>query len=197
MRRRFLPHPAAALVAVLLAFSGAARPEELAGIFMPDRLEVEGRNLLLNGLGLREATIFKVDVYVAGLYLERKTSDPEDILALTQALQIKMKFLRSVSRKDIVEAWDEGFEKHAGVDRRFYRDGLQSLDGWMSDMSKGDTMTYTYLAHEATLRVEVNDEIQGLIPGPEFTRSFLRVWIGPNVTWNKLKRGLLGAQLAK
>ena len=37
----------------------------------------------LNGLGLRTATMLKVKVYVIGLYLENKSSDPQAIIALS------------------------------------------------------------------------------------------------------------------
>jgi len=49
---------------------------ELAGVTFPDQISVDSRTLLLNGMGLREATILKVDVYVAALYLERNRPTP-------------------------------------------------------------------------------------------------------------------------
>ncbi len=180
------------LVVASLALASAAPARELAGVVMPEQIEVDGRTLVLNGLGLREATVFKVDVYVAGLYLEEKTTDPGAILELTQALQIRMEFLRRVGRKAIVETWDESFEKHAGEEPASYRDGLRKLDRFMSDMSRGDTMIYSYFPDREAFRVEIRDEARGFIPGAAFARAFLRVWIGPHVGWNKLKRGLLG-----
>ena len=180
------------LVLAGLALTSVAPGRELAGVVMPEQIEVEGRTLVLNGLGLREATVFKVDVYVAGLYLEEKTTDPDAILELTQALQIRMEFLRHVGRNAIVETWDESFDKHAEEEPASYRDGLRKLDRFMSDMSRGDTMIYTYFPEREALRVEIRDEARGLIPGAAFARAFLRVWIGPRVGWEKLKCGLLG-----
>jgi len=45
----------------------------LAGVTLPDTVNVGNTRLLLNGLGLR--TKFMVKVYVAGLYLAQKSSD--------------------------------------------------------------------------------------------------------------------------
>src|SRR5207247_9289332 len=68
----------AVAVLSLLTLSLAARASagELAGVTLPDRIQVDSRTLVLNGMGLREATFLKVDVYVAGLYLETTSSDP-------------------------------------------------------------------------------------------------------------------------
>ena len=98
-----------ALVAGSSPFAG-----ELAGVSLPDRITVEGKTLVLNGMGLREATFLKVDVYVAGLYLESKTSDPEAILGTRQVRRLVLKFVRNVSRGQMVRAWGEGFEKSSG-----------------------------------------------------------------------------------
>jgi hypothetical protein len=50
----------------------------LAGVTLPDTAQVGSTPLVLNGLGLR--TKFGVKVYVAGLYLAQKSSDPNAII---------------------------------------------------------------------------------------------------------------------
>ncbi len=49
---------------VFLSFSVSA--VELGGIEMPDSLQVDGQELLLNGAGIRSKFVF--DLYVIGLY---------------------------------------------------------------------------------------------------------------------------------
>ena len=63
------------LALLLMAVSQPLLARECQGVNLPDQLQVSGKTLQLNGLGLREATIFKVRVYVAGLYLEQKSTD--------------------------------------------------------------------------------------------------------------------------
>src|SRR3989337_2459246 len=63
---------------------------------MPDQATVEGKTLVLNGMGLREATFLKVAVYVAGLYLESKSADANAILGSSQVKRISMHFVRDV-----------------------------------------------------------------------------------------------------
>ena len=56
------------LMLIMTAMSSSAM--EMNNIEFPNAITVNGVDLVLNGLGKREATIFNVDVYVAALYLE-------------------------------------------------------------------------------------------------------------------------------
>ena len=75
MKRILLP----ALIAAALA-AGVAQGKECKGVNFPDQAQVEGTNLTLNGLGLRQATAFKVNVYVAALYVAKTSSDANALL---------------------------------------------------------------------------------------------------------------------
>ncbi|WP_419582428.1 chalcone isomerase family protein, partial [Thiolapillus sp.] len=50
----------------------------LEGVDLPEQVPVEGRNLVLNGAGIREKFFF--DIYVAALYLPARMSDAARIL---------------------------------------------------------------------------------------------------------------------
>ena len=60
----------AMLLAVALGLATAASAVEVAGVAVPDKAQVAGRELVLNGAGLRKRAIFKV--YVGSLYLPKK-----------------------------------------------------------------------------------------------------------------------------
>ena len=71
------------LLALAFIPSGAAQPAiaaELDGVTMPDLLQVAGTPLRLNGMGLRTYPLFRIHIYVAGLYLQhrdqRRARDP-------------------------------------------------------------------------------------------------------------------------
>jgi Chalcone isomerase-like len=84
---------------------------ELAGATLPDTLKSGDLTLKLNGLGLRKKSMFKV--YVGGLYLELPTKDAGAILATDQAKAIRMHFLRDLTKVQLVEALQAGFEANA------------------------------------------------------------------------------------
>ena len=179
-----------ALVAVVLAFSVMAG--ELAGISMPDEIDVDGKKLVLNGLGLREASMLKVDVYVAGLYLERKSSDADAVIESDDEVKrIRMEFVRKVKQKSIIKAWDEGFEKNAGAKGDALAERLATLNSYMIDFASGDTMTFTYLPATG-VEVEVNGTSRGRIEGADFARVLWSIWLGPEPPNPGIKTGMLG-----
>jgi hypothetical protein len=177
------------LAGALVAWPAAAG--ELAGVTLPDQATVAGKTLVLNGLGLREATAFMVDVYVAGLYLEAKSSDPATILETGQTKQLVMKFVRSVGKEKLAEAWSEGFEKNAGDKAAAVADGLAKLNAAMADVKKGDVVSLTYLPDAGTT-VTVKGKDAVTIPGADFQRVLFSIWLGANPPNIPLREGLLG-----
>jgi len=177
------------LLVVLLVAPAAAG--ELAGVVLPDTIQIDGRPLVLNGMGLREATFLKVDVYVAGLYLEAKSSDASGIIRSEQTKRIVMTFVRAVSRKDLVKAWDESFRETGGASFATLKDRVATLDSWMTDVPKGAVMTFTFRPG-AGVSVEIQGTAKGVLPGSDFGQALFGVWLGASPPSAELKDGLLG-----
>ena len=180
---------------VVLAFTLMTLPAfagEKGGVQMPDNIQVEGKALVLNGMGIREATILNIDVYVAGLYLESKSQDSSAILGSTQTKRLVLKFVREVERGDITKAWNEGFERNSSDSLPALQDRINTLNSWMAAMAVGDSMQFTY-AQGKGLEVVVKGATKGTIPGDDFARAFLAIWLRkpPN---KGLKAGLLGKE---
>ena len=177
------------LLAVVLVLPATAG--QLEGVKLPDQVTVSGRTLVLNGLGLREATVLMVNVYVAGLYLEAKSSDPAAILEPAQPKQIVMKFVRSVGKEKLAEAFTEGFDKNAGDGRAAVASGLATLNAAMTDVKKEDVIALTYLP-DSGVTVSVKGKDAAVIPGSEFQRVLFSIWLGANPPNVSLREGLLG-----
>jgi hypothetical protein len=164
---------------------------KLAGVTLPDQVEVGGRTFVLNGMGLREATVLMVDVYVAGLYVEKKSSDPAVLLGADQPKQLVMRFVRSVGKEKLTEAWTEGFDKNAGDKRQALSAGLTALNGAMTDVKKEDRIVLTYLPGSG-VAVSVRGKDAAVIPGDDFQRVLFSIWLGPHAPNVSLHDGLLG-----
>lgn len=177
---------AAALLAVGTTYAGT-----LEGVTLPDSQEVGGHTLVLNGMGLREATFLRVDVYVAGLYVPTKTAEPETILATTEPKRLVMSFVRTVGKGKLTGAWTEGFEKNAGDASAEIAPGLAALNAAMVDVRKGDTIVLTYLPDAGTT-VTVKGKDAATIPGKAFQRVLFSIWVGPHPPNVGLREGLLG-----
>lgn len=170
---------------------GSAHAGKLGGVSMPDTLQVGGQQLSLNGMGLREATWLDVDVYVAGLYVENVSSNPAELVAADQPKVLILKFVRDVDRGDIVKAWNDGFAGNATVPIARLKPQIDQLNGWMTDLKKGDTLAFNYMPGRG-VAVEINGKRKGVIEDAEFARSLYSIWLGPKPPNAGLKRGLLG-----
>ena len=165
---------------------------ELAGVSLPEQTTVEDSTLVLNGMGMREATWLRIKVYVAGLYLDAKSSDAGAILDADLPKRIVLVFVRSVGRKRIIREWDESIEANVGEVSAALLDRIATLQAWMPDtVGKGDEMTLTYLPGKGTV-VEIKGELMGTIPGADFARALFAVWLGARPPNQTLKAGLLG-----
>jgi hypothetical protein len=189
--KNLLMAPALSLAIVLnLIVLSPVQAVEIKGVVLPEQVKVLGNGLNLNGTGVRQVTIFHVDVYAAGLYLQKLSHDPEEIVKSTAPKSLEMVFLRGVDAKDIAKAWDEGFEKNCIGECESLKPGVAQLKTFMADMKKGDRMAYNFLSDR--VEVMVRGKVVGTIDGPEFSRNMLRIWLGKSPPNESLKKGLLG-----
>ena len=177
----------------LLYLSGSnAAAAEISGVKLPDQVTLEGKTLKLNGTGLRQATILKVNVYAAGLYLQSPSGDGEAIANSDQPKSIEMVFMREVSAKQMADAFQEGFEKNCVADCAKLKPDISKLQGLMKDMKKGDTMAYHFLTD--VVEVTIRGQKAGTVGDKAFSHQLIRCWIGKNPPNSGLKEGLLGSR---
>ena len=185
LRNRVL---ASALLLALAATLPTAAAE-LAGVSLPDTATVAGQTLQLNGLGLRKKLFIKV--YVAGLYLPKKSGDADAILAADQPRRLVMHFLYDVDTGKICEAWDEGLANNRPDAGDAVKAQFADLCGMMEDFEKGDRMAFTYDPAAGTT-VEVKGKAKGTLAGKAFADAIFSTWIGPEPPSGDFKEGLLG-----
>jgi hypothetical protein len=188
MQRTALVMLVGMLVALGVETAGA---KECHGINVPEQAQVQASTLMLNGLGLRQATMFKVNVYVAALYVAQKSTDANAVLAANTPKKLVLHFVRDVDSADLKKAWDEGFEHNAEEQLPALKTRIEQLKGWMADMQSGQQLAFTHKPG-AGIEVEVNGAVQGTVEGDDFARAFLAIWLGANPPNPDLKAGLLG-----
>ena len=181
---------ATTLLSLCLTFAEAPAAT-LAGVTLPNKIEVNQQSLVLNGLGLREATVFKVDVYVAGLYLEAKSNDAAGIVQSPQTKRLTLHFLRNVSADKLRAACRDGFQANA-VNVEYFENEIDTFQACLQDVSEGDVMSFTI--HQDNVEIRLDGEPRGTIHGREFAQAFLAIWLGNAPPNPKLKSGLLGAE---
>jgi len=182
---------AASAAAALLLLAAPASARECEDVKMPDSVTVGETKLVLNGMGVREATVFNVNVYVAGLYVEKKSPTAADHLSATGPRRLVLHFVRDVDKSDIAEAYNESFQKlgKAGT----FKAEIAKLIGYMPEAKDGAVWTFTYEPGKG-LEIKIGGTVKGTIEGEEFFKTFLGIWLGPKPPNSGLKVGLLGGK---
>ena len=189
MKRLFV----AVLLSSMLAASQAA---EVAGVKLEDKLRLApgGPELVLNGAGIRTRVFFKV--YVAGLYLAEKKGATNDVLALPGPKRVSMTLLRDLGAQQLSEALVEGIRNNSSAAEQEALKGrideLVAVMNAIGEARTGDRIQLDFLPDSGT-RVVLNGEPRGKpIPGEDFYRALLRIWLGDKPVDGDLKQGLLG-----
>lgn len=187
-----LVRPGLWTLALLMGGRGVAPGAEISGVRLPEQVTLQGKTLKLNGTGLRQATILKINVYAAGLYLEKSSGDGEAIANSDQTKSIEMVFMRDVSAKQMADAFQEGFDKNCVAGCAELKPDISKLQGLMKDLKKGDSMAFHFLAD--SVEVLIRGQKAGSIGDKAFSLQLIRCWIGKNPPNAGLKEGFLGSK---
>lgn len=188
------------ILACLLVFSasGAAwsstATTEVAGVRLPDRVNVAGRDLVLNGAGLRK--ILFMDLYVAALYLPERRHDTRDILNRDIPRSFQLTLLRDISTQQNLDVLKDGLIANNSPDEiDAIQQEVNNFLGYIKGLREVSAGTVIHLNYGPGLgtRVSVNGRFLGTIPGEAFNRAMLRIWLGNDPAEGNLKRALLGA----
>lgn len=179
------------LLATVCFGSGTALGKACNGVDFPDQVQVDGATLSLNGLGLRQATFLKVNVYVAALYAAKPSKDPGVLLGSGAPTELVLRFVRDVGADDLRKAWSEGFEKNSGQMLPALKERIGTLNGWLGDVKTGQRLVFIHRPG-AGVTVEVNGTMKGTIKGDDFAKALLSIWIGADPPNPEIKSGLLG-----
>jgi hypothetical protein len=174
------------LVSLVLAINLSAAT--LDGIQFPDKVNVNGVELVLNGIGIRKATILKIKVYYGALYLDSKSKDPAAFLASSSFKQIVMHFVRDVDAKKLRNGFVEGMEA-ANKDHEKFKANLDILNSLIVDVVKDDLIIFNFLP--AGVVATVKGKVSEKIGNAEFSKALLNIWF-TNPRDENLKTGLLG-----
>lgn len=179
-----------ALCGLLLA--GPGRAASISGLSLPDTYPLAGQTLVLNGLGIRTLTIFKVKVYLAGLYVAQRSRDARAILASPGPKVVLMQFLHKASKEDVEKQYREGEAKNCGHGECNPSDkgDFERLIALTPGAAVGDTLAY--VCTQRGLRVLFNNKPVADIANPDLATRILAGFIGNNPPSEDLKARLLG-----
>ena len=180
----------ACLTGFLAVFASVASAATYDDVTVPDRQVVEGTNLLLNGIGLRTASIFNIHVYVAALYVEHPSIDPEAILRSPERKILALHFVHDVEADVARQAWLEGFNRTCQAPCRLPQPELARFLASVRSVHHGDVATFVF--GQDGVAVLLNKQPIGKVSDPNFVQVILAMFIGPAPASERLKQELLG-----
>ena len=130
----------------------------LADAEMPAVVSTEGKVLALNGTGV--GTKILVHVYLIGLYLEKKTTDPRTAITSDETKRIALVMLRNVSRQQFVSAVKKGMVHNSNVPIPTLRSRLDRLERALPALEKGNLLDFTYVPGAGTVVRWAEGEIE-------------------------------------
>jgi len=180
-------------VGILIALVPGSEALEIEGVELPNTLKAGKTELVLNGAGVR--TKFMMDMYVAGLYLEKKSHDAEKIIQADEPMAIRLHITsKLISSKKMVSATEAGFVTATEGNTAPIQ---KKIDSFISVFKKGIQRNDVYdLVYIPGTGVEAgkNGTILETIPGIEFKQALFGIWLckNPSHKCPGLKSGMLG-----
>ena len=194
--KKLFKHLLLAFSAALFAFNAVAAPVEIHGVKLEDTAQVHGAQLQLNGAGTRYKAIFKV--YVAGLYLGKKASTPEEVVNQSGPKRLVVTMLRTIDSKELGKLLTRGVEDNMGkAAMSKLIPGLIRMGeifAAQKPLVQGDQFMIDWVPGAGTV-ITVKDVVQGEpFKEPEFFKALMMIWLGSSPADYKLKDALLGSK---
>jgi hypothetical protein len=101
-----------------------------------------------------------------------------------------MHFLRDLTKAQLVEALQGGFEANA-KDKTGQKAAFDKMLALVPDVKEGATLTFTYLPGKGTT-LQVGTKELGVFEGKGFGDAVLSIFLGPKPPSEDLKKGMLG-----
>ena len=183
------------LAGLLMVCAFSASAADVSGVKFDESAKVAGKDLVLNGAGLR--TKFIIKVYAAGLYLTEKKNAVPEVLKLDGPRRMQLVMMRDISSEDFGQAFMTGLDHNIdNAEKSKYVSQISKfgeLFGSIPGVKKGDRLNIDWIPASGTV-IELNGKKLGEpIPDMGFYNAVLRIWLGERPVDSSLKPQLLGA----
>jgi len=179
------------ILASTFVFSQAKKTKEYHGVSFYTETTINEVNVVINGAGVREK--YFMDMYVAALYLKKKSTDASKIISADEEMGIHIKLVSSmVTREKFKTAVTEGF-KNASSGTATQEEQKKFMTCLSEEFKDGDKIYLDYVPSKG-VKVYKNGELKGTIPGLEFKKALFAIWLGTVPAQESLKNEMLGKE---
>ncbi len=152
------------------------------------------KDVLLNGVGLKK--VLFINVFYAALYLEKKSSNANQILSSKEIKVGVVHALRNIGKDQLVDQWDDEFERLCGNECNKLLPFHKRLMSYARDVKNGERLYLIIFSDRFEFEISgaQGQETFPPIYSAEYGRLMQRVLIGPEAEDKTLEDGLLGKQ---
>lgn len=189
--RKWLP-----LGLLALACAMPAQAVDVGGVKVEDTATVAGKELKLNGAGMR--AILFVKFYAIGLYLTEKKTTPVDAQAVAGPRRIALHIQREINSDEFGQLFIKGMNNNSTKEEKSkviaqtikFGEMFASMD----PVKKGDVITLDWIPGTGTVAGLNGKKIGETMPDVAFYNAVLRIWLGDMPAQESVKRELLGGK---
>ena len=184
----------APLALLALAFALPAQARDVSGVKVDDTATVGGKELKLNGAGMRAIVFIKF--YAIGLYLPEKKSTPDEVQAEAGPRRVSLTIQREINSEEFGQLFITSMNKNSTKEEKAkvvnqtvkFGEMFASLD----KVVKGDIITLDWIPGTGTVRTLNGKKIGETLSGIDFYNAVLRIWLGDSPAQESVKKELLG-----
>ncbi|WP_457350234.1 chalcone isomerase family protein [Roseateles sp. P5_D6] len=177
-----------------LGLGGAAQAIEVAGLKFDDTVKVAGKELKVNGAGVRVRIVVKV--YALVLYLPEKKDTTAGVLDTQGPRRFSLGLLREVTGDDLGQAFMAGITANTDKAERskFVNQLAQFGEAFVNipQGKKGDVITVDWIPDTGTVMALNGKPIGEPMKDVNFYNAILKIWLGDKPVDSSLKPALLG-----
>lgn len=166
---------------------------DAGGVKYEDTMALGGKELVLNGAGVRNK--FVVKVYAAGLYLAEAQSTVDGVLKVDGPRRMRLVMLRDISAEDLGSAFmvalgqNTNEQEMAKIVTHVSKYG--EMFGQVSFLRRGDIIDTDWIPGVGNQCFVNGKKVGPNIPDPLFYNAVLRIWLGDKPVDPALKAKLL------
>ncbi len=178
------------LFAFIVFFGTQAMAATVSGVSVSEKLNIESKPMLLNGIGIRSKFFF--DLYVGSLYLSTKTRDADEAMGEKFAA-IRLNIISGLITEDkMQEAIVEGFEHATNGNVKPIK---ANIDEFMSlfdtGIKEGDQFTFVFHKGVGVTAYKNMNKLTD-IKSETFRHALMAIWLGHKPAQKSLKKKMLG-----
>jgi hypothetical protein len=183
------------LVGMMLAMAAGQvlAAMEVEGVKYPDRMAVSGKELVLNGAGVRNK--FVVKVYAAALYLQEAKNTVEGVMKAEGPRRVRLVMLRDLSSDDLGTAFMTALSNNiSDADKAKIMPQVSKygeMFGQVGMLKKGDIIDTDWIPGVGNQCYLNGKKVGPALPDVLFYNAVLSVWLGNKPADPVLKTKLL------